>query len=54
MEVGKCMGMTYPHGSRVWVLTGTGTGNDAHTRDLQNEPKNSFFEPKLTELQPIY
>ena len=51
--LGKCTGSMYPYGSRVRVLTGTGTGNNSHTRDLQNEPKNIFFEPELNELWPI-
>jgi len=53
LYVGKCTGFSYPHGSRVRVPVGTGTGNDSPTRDLQNESKNMFFGGELNEIQPI-
>ena len=28
-------------------------GNNLHTCDVQNEPKNIFFGPELNEIQPI-
>ena len=51
--IDKCMGMAYPCGSRVWVLTGLGTGMDSHTRHLENESKNMFFGGELNEIWPI-
>ena len=52
-QIREMHGFDVPVRVRVRVPTGTGTGNDSHTRDLQNEPKNIFFEPELNELWPI-
>ena len=48
--IGKCTGWAYPHGARVRVPPGMGTGNDSATRDLQNEPKNVIFGGELNEI----
>ena len=53
LYLGKCTGFSYPHGSRVRVPAGMGTGSDSPTRDLQNKPKNMFFGGELNEIQPI-
>ncbi|KIM35647.1 hypothetical protein M413DRAFT_32399 [Hebeloma cylindrosporum] len=53
LELGKCTGSVYPHGSRVGVPAGMGTGMDSPTRDLQNEPKNMFFGHRDTRGLPM-
>ena len=34
LQLGKCTGWAYPHGSRIRVLMGTGTGNHSAICDL--------------------
>ncbi|KAF8952340.1 hypothetical protein BDZ97DRAFT_1756936 [Flammula alnicola] len=46
-------GFANPHGSRVWVLTGTGTGTNSHTRDHQNKPQNVENGAELMEIHLI-